>query len=416
VHVLATRAERRARALQRRAGGGSMHGDIRLGRLRGVELRADWSSVLVALLFFVSIATHFFATRPGWSLVLSVLLAALATLGLLGSIALVELAHAAMAQRLREPVSSITFFLLGGVATLPREGRTPKREILLACVRPLSALLLGIVLIATAGLVQIPMAKLWADPAGTFAWLDPVPAVLAWVGVANLAIALWSVVPALPLDGGRVVHAMLWAVDGDHRSATRYAARIGQVIALVVIAIGVASAFRLGPLTLAGGIWAAFLGWFLLTAASSHHRSAVIDVRLEGLSARHLMRPVTVTIDPDVSIAEAVSERFAGTSARALPVVTRGTCVGLLRFEDLRRVPSREWDQRPVRDAMAPLDALPRITPQTDLAEALHAMTRGSITTFPVLDEGDVVGILELADIVRWLDLPEAEPAAAAAA
>lgn len=388
-----------------------MQGDVRLGRVKGVEVRADWSSLLVALLFVVTIATHFFASHPAWSLVLSSLLAVLATLGLLGSIALCEAAHAAMAHRLGHRVSSTTFYLLGGVATLPREGRSPLREILLACVRPLTALLLGIALLAIAGLVHIPMVKLWADPVSTLAWLDPVPAVLAWLGIANLAMALWNAIPAFPLDGGRVVHAILWAVDGDHRTATRHAARIGQAIALVLIAIGVASAFRLGPLTIAGGIWIAFLGWFLLTAASSYHRSAVVDVRLEGLRARHLMRPVTETIGTDVPIAKIVAERFASTTARALPVTERGTCVGLLRFEDIRRVPSREWDQRPVRDAMTAIGDLQRIDTESDLAEAVRVMTRDGISTLPVMEDGDVVGVLELRDIVRWLDLPEPEPA-----
>ncbi|WP_157069681.1 site-2 protease family protein [Sandaracinus amylolyticus] len=387
-----------------------MQGNLRLGHVAGIDVRLDWSWLLVGLLFFVSLSAHFFASHPLWSLGLSVLLAFLAVIGIAASIIAHELVQAVVARRLGTPVTAITLFLLGGIATYPREGRTPAREIVVAFVGPVTSLVLGFVLITLAGLLQVPLAKLWVDASGVLAWLEPVPALLAWVGIANLAIALFNAIPAFPLDGGRVLRALLWALDGDYRTATRVAARIGQAISLVMIAIGIASAFRLGPLAFTSGIWVAFLGWFLLSAASTYHQSALLEERLGGLVASHLMHPVTSAIGPDVPIASAVANHFVGTSARALPVMEHGACVGLLRFEDVRRVPAREWEARPVRDAMIAVAELPRIGARTDLAETLRTMLRAEIATLPVLEGDDVIGVLEMQDIVRWIEFPEPEP------
>lgn len=391
-----------------------MQGSIRLGRIAGIEVRADWSWALIGLLFFVSLASHFFAAHPGWPLGLSVLLAGAGALGLGAAIATIEIVHALATRRLGMEPASITMFLGTGVATFTREQRSPIREILAACVRPLTAMVLGLVLLTIAGLLQVPLAKLWLDASGVVGWLAPVPALFAWVGIACLALALLSMIPAFPLDGGRVLRAILWAADGDYRTATRVAARISQAIALVLIVVGVVSAFRLGPLALAGGVWTAFIGWFLLSAASSYHRGAMIDERLGDLRAASVMRAVTATVDPDTTIATAVTGHFVSTSARALAVIEDGSCVGVLRFEDVRRIPAREWDRRPVRDAMLPSGDLPAIGPGASLAEALHAMTERDLATLPVLEDGDVVGVLELRDVVRELELPEPEPTAIA--
>lgn len=387
-----------------------MHDPIAIQRVHGVEVRMSLAWPLLVFTFFVSLAAAMLATRPSWSIGLSIGLSLIASAGLAASLAARDAIQALVARRLGMPMTAITMSLAGSAPVYARARRSAVREALVATLGPLVHVAIGLAFLAFAGLIADPFGKLWLDPAGTLRTLPPGATAIAWIGLSNLAVAALDALPAYPLDGGRVVRSLLWETTGDHRRATAIAARLGQAIALVLIVIGISSAFRLGPRTIAEGVWLVLAGWSLLHASSSSLRSATIDDQLAGTPVSQLARPVVRVIRPDAPLALAVVKHFVGTTSRALPVMEDETCVGVLRFEDLRKIAPREWADRPVRDAMMPIADIPRIAPETDLAQALRELVRHDAQVAPVIDEGDVVGVIEIADVVRWLELAEPEP------
>jgi Zn-dependent protease len=260
-----------------------MNGRITLGRAFGASVQLDWSWLIALAIFFASLLTHHFGAHPAWSLGLSFGVATIATLGLAISLAVRELVHALVARRLGIPISGVTLHLLGGVPLAARDERSPRRELIASVVGPLTSFVIGATLLVIVGAVALPASKLWASPATVMSVLDPASTVIAWLAIANLVIAALHALPAFPLDGGRALRALLWEATGNYVGSTRIAARIGQGAALGLLAIGIASAFRLGPATVAAGIWMMFFGWFLLSAASSYHHGALIEERLGGL-------------------------------------------------------------------------------------------------------------------------------------
>lgn len=388
-----------------------MHDPISIERIGGVDVRMDWSWPILVLAFLLAVASAIFGTHPDWSIGLSVGLAGIATLGLVASLVVREAIQVFVARRLGAPIGAVTVFLAGSAPVYVRTRRSAVREALVATIGPLVLVVLGLLFLTAAGLVAVPLSKLFLDPAGVLRTLPPAATVLAWIGLWDLAVAALDALPAYPLAGGRVLRSIVWEATGNYRLATNVAATIGQGVALLLLLVGLASAFRLGPRTIAEGVWLTLVGWVLLHAATSSIRSATVDDALTGVPVSRLMRPIVRMITPDAPLAVAAVQHFVGTSARALPVVQDEGCVGMLRYEDLRKIPPREWADRPVRDAMMPMERIPRIQPSTQVGETLRALVRSDAQVAPVIDRGELVGVIEAADILRWIELAEVEPA-----
>ena len=214
--------------------------------------------------------------------------------------------------------------------------------------------------------------------------------------------------PAFPLDGGRVVRAILWGVLGDQRKATRAAAFTGQVIAWAMIGVGIAMIFGAQiPLLgrgIIGGIWLAFIGWFLMSAALRAVEQTRIDEMFEGVRVARLMRTRGTAIEPAMGLGDLVREVFVRSQERAVPVIHGGRFLGLIGAERVRAIPPAEWEQLTAGEVAAPAERMPTLTPDEPVASALTKLGQSNQEALPVVEGERLVGLLFPEDISRWIE------------
>lgn len=382
---------------------------LRVGRLFGIQLFIDWSWLFIFLLLTWNLYAVFSHWHPQWEPLLRLSVAVVAAVMFFGSVLLHELAHSLVAKAHGIPVRSITLFLFGGVSSFEREPPSPRVEFVSAIVGPLTSLILGGVFLLLGSLSVAPLLEVAATPAEALRALGPIPTLLLWLGPINVLVGLFNLIPAFPLDGGRVLRALLWATVHNLRKATRWAAGVGQAIAWLFIVTGLAMAFGLRvPFFGTGvisGLWLAFIGWFLNTAAVQSYRQVVIQDLLHGVPVGRLMRTRLVTVPGDLSVSRLVNEWIMGSDERAFPVMDHDVFVGLVCLDDIRKVPSTAWEHTTVAQIMTPLERLVTVAPHDDAAEALEQLSRRDVAQLPVMDNGRLVGMLRLKDITRWLEL-----------
>lgn len=257
-----------------------MH-SFRIGRLLGIEIRVDWSWVFIFLLLTWNLSSIFSGWHPDWPRAETFSVALVAALLFFGCILLHELAHSLVARRHDLRVRSITLFLFGGISNIEHEPASARAEFFIAIVGPITSILLGVGFLA-ASVVTAGVSLANADTAlNGYARLGPLETLLAWLGPINLTIGAFNLIPAFPLDGGRVLRSILWGIGGDLRTSTRRVAAIGQVFGWLLIITGMAMTFGAHVLFFgtgfAGGLWLAFIGWFLHGAAVQSY--APIDPR-----------------------------------------------------------------------------------------------------------------------------------------
>jgi len=384
---------------------------FRLGRIFGVEVRLDWSLLIVFWLIVANLGGGLFPLRhPDWSRALGwgmgVIAAALFVLSILAH----ELSHAVVGRRNGVPVAGITLFIFGGVAHLRGEPHSPRAELLMTIVGPLTSLLIGAV--ATLGGVALARSTLVnaADPLEAFQHVGPLATVLLWLGPINIMIGLFNLIPGFPLDGGRVLRAALWAATGDLTKATRWAAGVGKAFGLLLIFAGISMMLGhhipyLGR-GLIPGLWAAFIGWFLYGAARASYSQVVISDLLEDVPVARLMSHRAATLHPELTVANLVDERLMSTAERAFPVVDGERLLGIVTLEDVRKIPRAKWPTFRVRDIMTPARELSIVTPEDPAAAALAKLAQRDVEQLPVVDRtGQLVGLIRRRDILRWLEL-----------
>jgi Zn-dependent protease/CBS domain-containing protein len=364
-----------------------MNGNLTLGRLGGVEIRINWSWLVVfALIVWSLAATVFPSENPELSDGVHLAMGVAAALLFFASVLLHELGHAWQARREGLEIDGITLWLFGGVAQFKGGFPNPGAEFRIAIAGPLVTLGLGagFVLLAFAGL---PSA---------------VDGVAAWLGYINLFLLVFNLIPALPLDGGRVLRAALWRARGDLGWGTRVAADIGRGFGYLFIALGVAMFIFEGSFS---GAWLAFIGWFLLQAATAEARYVATDQALAGLQVRDLMARSPVTVDPDLTVGRFMDEIARSRRFTTYPVVDRsGRPIGLLAFSALAAVPRSEWDTRRVRESMIPLDQVPLLAESTRAVDALADLSsRPGANRGLVVDNGHLEGLLSITDLARAL-------------
>jgi Zn-dependent protease/CBS domain-containing protein len=359
----------------------------RVGRIAGIEVRIDSSWVVVALLItysmYLRVSLVYEEVSAGGAAWLAVLSAVL----FFGSVLVHELAHALVSQARGIRVQDITLFLFGGATRARVESRGPADEFLIAVVGPLTSALLaagfGIVAGVGGGVLPRPLA-------GTLGYL-------AWT---NLLLAAFNLVPGFPLDGGRLLRSAIWKATGSLRRATRVASVAGQAVGWLLVAGGVA--YLLGG-NLAGAIWFAFIGWFLVQAARASYQELQLRDLLRGVEAEEVMATNLVRIPPELSLQDAVDDYFMRYDHGAFPVDERGRTVGLLTLRGVRRVPRERWPTRRVRDHMVPLGDQVVVAPDARMDGVLGKLEDGQAGRVLVVDDGGVVGIITPSDLARWL-------------
>jgi Zn-dependent protease/predicted transcriptional regulator len=359
----------------------------RVGRIAGIEVRIDSSWAVIALLITYSMYLRVRLVYPDTSAGEAVWLGILGSALFFGSVLVHELAHAVVSQARGIRVQDITLFLFGGATRARVESRGPTDEFLIAVVGPLTsgvlAALFGIVAGFGSDVLPRPLA-------GTFGYL-------AWV---NLLLAGFNLVPGFPLDGGRVLRSAIWRATGSYARATRIASMSGQAVGWLLVALGVVS---LLAGNLAGGIWFAFIGWFLVQAARASYQELQLRHMLRGVEAEDVMTGNLLRIPPDVSLQDAVDDYFMRYDHGAFPVDEHGRTVGLLTLRGVRRVPRDQWSSQRVRDRMVPLGGQVVVAPDDRMDGVLGKLEDSEAGRVLVVQDGEVVGIITPSDLTRWL-------------
>ena len=365
-----------------------MKTSFRIARLFGIDVNVHVSWFVILLVVSVSLAVNVFpAIYPWWSTGTTYAVSAAAALLLFASVVVHELAHSVVAQSQGIRVKHITLFLLGGVSSLEEEPRSPGREALMAGVGPLSSLAIAGLCLAAAALATLPEA---------------VAAVVVYLGWMNLLLALFNLLPGFPLDGGRVLRALLWARTHDFVKATRWAARTGQVFGYVLIAGGIVM-FLSSP---AAGLWTGFIGWVLTQASQASYAQSVRSRALEGVSAGRLMSAPGASIPPEITLEAAVQRYFWGGESRCFPVQGDAeTVAGVVCLNDLRRSTREAWGNERVRTVMTPWRDVVSVNPETPATEAVRLMAEHDVDRIAVMHGERLVGFVDRAAILRRVEL-----------
>jgi Zn-dependent protease/predicted transcriptional regulator len=364
-----------------------MNGNFSIGRYGGVEVRLNWSLLAVVALIVWSLADGVFPSQnPGLSDNTYLGMAVVASLLFLASITLHELGHSWVAIREGLEVDSITLWLFGGVSQLKGRFPSPGAEFRVAVSGPLVSIVLGVLFMA------IAVAGLPTEADG----------VAAWLGYINLILAVFNLLPAAPLDGGRVLHSALWRAKGDFAWATRVASEIGVGFGYLFIALGIAMFIFEGSFS---GAWLAFIGWFLLQGARAEARYVATEQALGDLRVRDLMVRHPVTVEADSTIGRFMDDVAGSHRFTTYPVLEGGRPVGLLAFAAVAAVPRSEWDARSVRETMFPLEDVPLLTEDELAVDALEELSSPTGNRGLVVDDGHLAGLLSITDIARALEV-----------
>ena len=362
-----------------------MKSTIRLGKIAGIEIGIHYSWFAVLALVTWSLADQFFPSIYHWSDITYWSTAFISALMLFVSVLIHELAHSLVAKARGFEVEGITLFLLGGVSNLGAEASEPKDEFVISAVGPATSL-------ALSGIFWLALQAFQGR-------VTPIPAIFAYLAVINLLLAIFNLLPAFPLDGGRVLRSVVWGVTGNFDKATKIAMRGGQFFGIIFAAFGI---YQLLQDNFLGGIWLAFIGWFLFTAASSSQQQTQTETPMKGIFVRDIMNRHVSSIEPDLLMSEAVYNHFLRYGTRALPVCEGDQLRGILTLTDVKRVPQDQWNWVKVRHAMTRMP-LQSVSPNDELNQALDVLAEHSLNQAPVLEEGRLVGMLSRAEIIQYL-------------
>jgi Zn-dependent protease len=360
--------------------------NIPLGRILGIPIGLDYSwFVVFALLTWMLAGSYYPAEFKDWPPLLYWLVGAVTAIMLFVSVLLHELGHSVVALRYNIPVRSITLFLFGGVAQIGAEPPNAFVEFLVAIAGPLVSLVL-VVLFST---VQ-PLV----------AGMEPLLGLAKYLAYINLALVLFNLIPGYPLDGGRVFRAIVWAITGNMRRATLIAANVGRLFAFLFIFVGV---WQMFSGNFGGGLWIAFIGWFLDNAASTQVQQVMSQGLLAGHKVSQAMSTHCPVVSADLTLQKLVDEHILGSGQRCLLVNRGNHTVGLMTLHRIMEVPRHAWAATSTAQVMLPLEQLQRIDPDTELWAALQKMDRDGVNQLPVTRDHHVIGMLRREDVITFL-------------
>ncbi|HEX7897000.1 MAG TPA: site-2 protease family protein [Planctomycetota bacterium] len=367
----------------------SLINGIPIGRFLGIDVRLDPSwFVVFALITFTLHSSLWFGHPdvPGWQVLVAALVGSVL---FFASILAHELSHSVIAKGIGLEVRGITLFLFGGVSGLKSEPRKAPEEAAIAIVGPVTSVVLGALFL----LLQ------FIFPAGSVG-----RDVVGWLGFINLMLAAFNLLPGFPLDGGRLLRAAIWGMTGDVGKATRVAATSGTVIAVLLITLGLLEILFI-PAAMLGGLWLAFIGWFLLTA--SRQSRASYDARrvLETLRVDQVMRTDCVELSPDEPLDHLVERRILRSGPRCYVVARAGLLEGLITLREIRDVPRESWHVSTVGDAMVPVERVRAVSPTDTLLKALDLMQEAEVNQLPVVSDGRLAGMITREDVLRAISI-----------
>lgn len=365
-----------------------MQSSFTLGRPFGIEVGIHFTWLIAFAVITWSLAAGYFpGAYPGFEPATYWIIGVAAALLLFLSVLIHELSHSLVALARGMEVHSITLFIFGGVSNIKGEAEEPKDEFLVAVVGPLASF-------ALAGVFWVVSTTLVPDT-------TPFGAVIAYLAFINVMLGVFNLLPGFPLDGGRVLRSIIWKVTNSMRRATQIASYVGQAFGFLLIFMGVLQLFS-GNLL--GGMWIAFIGWFLNSAAESTRQQQDVTENLRGVRVGMLMNPSVPLSSPAMSIQELVVEHVLRQGRRAVLVEDDGRLMGIVSISDVKEIPQEEWPRTPVSQVMtsAPLKT---VSPNTDMNVAMQLLVEGTLNQVPVVDGARVVGMLSRSDVLRFLQL-----------
>ena len=383
---------------------------FQIGKLFGIKVRVDWSWLLIFLLVTWNLTTVFGNLHPEWNAVLRWGLSVVAALLFFASVLAHEMAHSLIARAQGVAVSSITLFLFGGVSNIQQEPESPSGEFWMAILGPITSLVIGGLLLLGTGLVAGGQQLSRAGAMESLEQLGPITTMLMWLGSINIILGIFNLTPGFPLDGGRVLRSILWAILGDLRRATRWASYVGQGIAWLMIFGGISMVFGARiPFFGSGagsGLWLVFIGWFLNNAASKGYRRVVVQDILDGVPVTEMMRENPPTVAPQTTVSSLIDEHIMKSDDQSFPVLEESQLVGMVTLDDVREVSRNERGSTTVRQIMTPIEALVTLSVEDDAGDAFTALARRDVRQLPVLNQqSELQGLLRRRDIVKWLQL-----------
>lgn len=366
-----------------------MKSQVSLGRVFGIKVGLHYSWPLIAVLVAFSLAGTYRLDHPQWSGGFVASLAITSAILFFVCLLLHELSHSLAAKAQGIPVREITLFALGGVSELEGEPASASAEFWMAAVGPFTSAILGLAFLSAVhifGHGKTPLSP----------WLT----VAATLGYINISLAVFNLLPAYPMDGGRVLRAILWWKNKDMERATKQALRVSQGIAVVLIVLGAMSYFGTRGI---GGLWLAFIGWFLLQA--SRETSIEIGLRqwLTTISVDQLMVHDFPTIDRRETIQHFVDNTLLRTGRRSYLVKNDDIVVGLITPSEIRHLAPAEWSRTSVEAVMRPLSDMASIAPGTSLLKAMRVMGEADVAQLPILNNGRLQGVLSRETVLSYL-------------
>jgi Zn-dependent protease/predicted transcriptional regulator len=364
---------------------------IKLFKLLGFEVRIDLSWIIIAALVTWSLAAGLFPyLYPDLTRETYWLMGVVGALGLFVSIVAHEFCHSLVARRFGMSMKGITLFIFGGVAEMGDEPPTARAEFMMAIVGPLSSMAIGAVFY---------LIYRFGESAG---WDTPVNGVIYYIAYINGILAVFNLLPAFPLDGGRVLRSILWGLKDNLRWATRISSAIGAAFGIGLIVLGV---FQFISGNVIGGVWMFLIGLFLKSAAQMSYQQLLVRKALEGESVRRFMNTHPVTVQDSTTIEELVEDYIYKYHYKMFPVMSGDHLVGCITTRQVKEIPRQAWSRETIREVASPCSAENTISPQTDAIKALAMMNQGGISRLLVVENGHLVGLVTLKDLLDFFSL-----------
>lgn len=365
---------------------------IKLFKLLGFQVSIDPSWIIIAVLIAWSLSTGLFPFHyKHLSIQTYWMMGIVGALGLFLSIIVHEFSHSIVARKYGIPMKGITLFIFGGVAEMVDEPPSPRAEFMMAIVGPLSSIAIALIFY---GIYRLGLGGVLADP------IIGVVVYLAWI---NAMLAAFNLMPAFPLDGGRVLRSILWGIKGNLGKATHISSNIGTGFGILLIVFGVFSILR-GNFV--GGMWWFLIGMFLQGAAKASYKQMILRNALAGETLERFMKSDPVTVSPSLSVDELVEKYVYKFHFKMYPVVgDDNRLVGCVTTKQIKEIPRKEWSEKKVGDIADPCTEENTVSPRTEAVEALSAMHRSGNSRLMVVEGSRLVGVIALKDMLRWLSV-----------
>ena len=367
---------------------------LNIGRIIGIPVRIHYTLWLVLLLIAWSLAEGYMPQHyPGLGATTYWAIGIVSAIILFVSVFLHELSHSYIAKKNGLPIKRITLFFFGGVSEMSEEPKDPALEVRMAAAGPLTSFLIAIVL---GGFWSLTVLVGGPNPGG----LTPIIATLYYAALLNGVLGAFNLIPAFPLDGGRVLRGSLWSRSKNLLSATANATRVSEAISLLMMAVGL---FFVVFGDFVNGLWIIFLGWFIRSGAETSLRQTRLTESLAGVRVGDIMTRELLSVSPDASVQQLVSDYFLVHPHGGYPVVSNGKLLGVVTMSSVRSIPRDKRDFERVSQAMVPFERTITVGPTTPAIDALQIMAKNGVGRLIVMDGDKIAGMVTRGDLMKTM-------------